>query len=46
VKGKQFDTLFAPGKGAFETKIGVGMVIRGWDKGHRLRVLDQRLHDC
>ena len=33
MKGKQFDTQFAPGKDAFETPIGVGMVIQGWDKG-------------
>ena len=33
MKGKQFDTQFAPGKDAFETPIGVGMVIQGWDEG-------------
>merc|ERR1712032_213387 len=29
--GKQFDS--SVGKGPFETKIGVGQVIKGWDEG-------------
>ncbi|TKA64020.1 Peptidyl-prolyl cis-trans isomerase [Friedmanniomyces simplex] len=30
-KGKQFDS--SVGRGDFQTKIGVGQVIRGWDEG-------------
>jgi len=30
-KGKQFDS--SVGRGDFDTKIGVGRVIRGWDEG-------------
>ncbi|KAH7016919.1 FK506-binding protein 1B [Ilyonectria destructans] len=30
-KGEQFDT--SVGRGDFETKIGVGQVIKGWDEG-------------
>ncbi|KIN00498.1 hypothetical protein OIDMADRAFT_55085 [Oidiodendron maius Zn] len=30
-KGKQFDS--SVGRGAFECKIGVGQVIKGWDEG-------------
>ncbi|KAK3069363.1 hypothetical protein LTR53_012350 [Teratosphaeriaceae sp. CCFEE 6253] len=30
-KGKQFDS--SVGRGDFDTKIGVGQVIRGWDEG-------------
>ncbi|KAF2861117.1 peptidylprolyl isomerase [Piedraia hortae CBS 480.64] len=30
-KGKQFDT--SVGRGDFETQIGVGRVIKGWDEG-------------
>ncbi|SNX85701.1 probable FPR1 - peptidyl-prolyl cis-trans isomerase, FK506-binding protein [Melanopsichium pennsylvanicum] len=31
--GKEFDSSRKPGRGAFETKIGVGRVIQGWDQG-------------
>ena len=32
-KGKQFDTTEKPGRGPFQTAIGVGRVIQGWDEG-------------
>lgn len=31
--GKEFDSSRKPGRGAFQTKIGVGQVIQGWDEG-------------
>ncbi|KAJ4291068.1 FK506 binding protein proline rotamase rapamycin-binding protein [Kalmusia sp. IMI 367209] len=32
-KGKVFDTTEKPGRGPFQTPIGVGRVIKGWDEG-------------
>ncbi|KAJ9474211.1 FK506-binding protein 1 [Pseudozyma hubeiensis] len=31
--GSEFDSSRKPGRGAFETQIGVGRVIQGWDQG-------------
>jgi len=31
--GKEFDSSRKPGRGVFQTKIGVGQVIQGWDEG-------------
>ena len=31
--GTQFDTSLQEGRGAFETVIGAGQVIAGWDEG-------------
>ncbi|KAF1973584.1 putative FK506-binding protein 1 [Bimuria novae-zelandiae CBS 107.79] len=32
-KGKEFDSTQKPGRGPFQTAIGVGRVIKGWDEG-------------
>ncbi|EON97720.1 putative fkbp-type peptidyl-prolyl cis-trans isomerase protein [Phaeoacremonium minimum UCRPA7] len=32
-KGKVFDSSTQPGRGDFQTRIGVGQVIKGWDEG-------------
>ena len=31
--GSEFDSSRKPGRGPFETQIGVGRVIQGWDQG-------------
>ncbi|KPI43126.1 uncharacterized protein AB675_2172 [Cyphellophora attinorum] len=39
-RGKQFDS--SVGRGDFETKIGVGRVIQGWDQGVPTMTLGER----